>query len=148
MQMDESTYKAANKARIALEHGAKTLVVVSGEKIIHHSVERGLDPLVDLASRLPEIATDAVIGDRIVGRASALLAASLKPHAVFGLIMTDEAIDLLSEHGILATWQETVPYLVERDGGSRHRADIALAELNDPALALTAIGHYLEGQQA
>ncbi|MDR1430864.1 MAG: DUF1893 domain-containing protein [Propionibacteriaceae bacterium] len=146
--MDQSTYNAANKARIALEHGAKTLVVVNGDKIVHHSVERGLVPLVDLATRLPEIAAGAVIGDRVVGRTAALLAASLKPRAVFGLIMTDEAIDLLNEHGILATWHETVPYLVERGGGSRYKADMAMAALNDPALALTAIGHYLTGQEA
>ncbi|MDR1472773.1 MAG: DUF1893 domain-containing protein [Synergistaceae bacterium] len=140
--MDEVIYKAANRARVALTHGGKTLVVIDGNKMAHYSDEHGLAPLLTLLETDALPPRGAVIGDRVVGRASAFLAICAGARAVYALTMADEAIDLLGGRGVLALWGETVPYIVERDLESRFKLDILLKDVENPAEALEIIRDY------
>lgn len=142
-KMDPVIYKAANKARIALAHGEKTLIVIRDEKQLHFSVERGMKPLLDIIEKSPELLVGSIIGDRIVGRAAALLCVYGKAKAVFGNSMSDEAIDLLEKHDILPTWRDAVPYIVERDLKSRYLLDLHVKEIDDPAEAYRMIRDYV-----
>jgi hypothetical protein len=142
--MDQAVYKAANRARVALTHGEKTFVVMRDDKLIHHSNERGFKPVLDLMDSDPAKLEGSIVGDRIVGRSAAYLFIFSKVKAVFALSISDEAADLLEKHSILATWQETVPYIVERDLTSRYKLDIYIGDVDDPAKATEMIREYLE----
>lgn len=146
--MDMATYKAVNRARVALTHGGKTFVIVGENKLLHYSDERGLYPLLNLVEAEPAKLKDAVVGDRIVGRAAALLCIAGQVKAVFALSIADEAIELLEKHGILATWGETVPYIVEKDLTSRYKLDLFLKDLDDPQMAAGQIRRYLNEHPA
>ena len=95
LMMDTATYKAVNRARVALTQGKKTFVIVDENKLLHYSEERGLYPLVNLIETEPSKLEGAVIGDRITGRAAALLCIAGNVKAVFSLIIADEAISSL-----------------------------------------------------
>lgn len=142
-KMDPVIYKAANKARVALAHGEKTLIVVRDEKQLYYSTERGMRPLLDAIARGDELLNGSVVGDRIVGRAAALLCIYGKAKAVFGNSMSDEAIDLLEKNDILPVWRDAVPYIVERDLKSRYKLDLHVKDIEDPAEALEMIRDYL-----
>lgn len=146
--MDTATYKAVNRARVALTHGGKTFVIVGENKLLHYSDEHGLRPLLNLLESDPSQLKDAVVGDRIVGRAAALLCIAGRVKAVFALSIADEAITLFDKHGILATWGETVPYIVEKDLTSRYKLDLFLKDVEDPQMALDQIRKYLKEHQA
>lgn len=141
-KMDPVIYKAANKARIALAHGEKTLIVIRDEKQLHFSTERGMKPLLDVLARDDQLLNGSIVGDRIVGRAAALLCIYGKAKAVFGNSMSDEAIDLLEKNDILPIWRDVVPYIVERDLKSRYKLDLHVKDIKDPTEALGMIRAY------
>jgi len=142
--MDMTIYKAVNRARIALTHGDKTFVIVGDTKLAYYSEERGLYPLLNLIEQEPSKLEGSIIGDRIVGRAAAFLCIFAKVKAVFALYIADEAVDLLENHGITATWRETVPYIVEKDLTSRYKLDLLLKDVEDPRQAVDMVRQYLE----
>jgi len=142
--MDMAIYKAVNRARIALTHGDKTFVIVGDTKLAYYSEERGLYPLLNLIEQEPSKLEGSIIGDRIVGRAAAFLCIFAKVKAVFALYIADEAVDLLENHGITATWRETVPYIVEKDLTSRYKLDLLLKDVEDPRQAVDMVRQYLE----
>lgn len=140
--MDATIYKAVNRARISLNQGEKTFVIADDKKLLHYSNKRGLEPLLDLMRNDPAALESAIIGDKIVGRAAALMCIFCNVKAVFALIISDEAIELLEKNGILATWQETVPYIVERDLSSIYKLDLYLKDVEDPNEAVEMIKEY------
>ncbi|MGL5512876.1 MAG: DUF1893 domain-containing protein [Sporomusa sp.] len=140
--MDAETYKAVNRARVALRHGDKTFVIVGEKKITYYSEKRGMTPLLELLDNGPSLLEGAIIGDRIMGRAVAMMCIHAKVKAVYAMSISDEAMDLLEEHGILATWQETVPYIVERDMISKYKLDVYIKDEADPAVATQMIKEY------
>lgn len=140
--MDATTYKAVNRARISLNQGEKTFVIADDKKLLHYSDKRGLRPLLDLMQHDPSALEGAIIGDKIVGRAAALMCIFCNVKAVFALIISDGAIELLEKNGILATWQETVPYIVEKDLSSIYKLDLHLKDIEDPQKAVELIKEY------
>jgi len=144
--MDEVTYKAVNRARVSLTHGEKTFVVFSETKLLHYSGKHRVEPFLDAIENNPSMLEGAIIGDRIVGRAAALLCVYSKVKAVFAISISDEAIGILDKHNILATWQDTVPYIVEKDLSSRYRLDVHLKDIEDPKQAFIMIKKYEAGR--
>ena len=143
-KMDPVIYKAANKARVALAHGEKTLIVIRDEKQLHFSTERGMKPLLDIIDKDVELLNGSIVGDRIVGRAAAFLCIYGKARAVYASSMSDEAIELFEKYDILPTWQDAVPYIVERDLKSRYKLDLHVKDVEDPAVAVQMIRDYVE----
>jgi hypothetical protein len=141
--MDPLVYKAVNKARIALTHGGKTFVVVDDTKLLYFSKARGLSPLFEILDTRPELLENGIAGDRIIGRAAAMFFIYAKVKAVFGLSISDEAIDILQNRNIIVTWKETVPYIVERDLTSRYKLDLSIKDIEDPAEAVKQIREHL-----
>jgi len=140
--MDQDLLKAIKQANVALDHGRNTMVVIRGNKIVYHSKERGLKPLLSLLENNPEVLIGSIIGDRVVGRAAAFLCLYAKVKAVFAMSIADEAIDILEKHGCFPAWLEATPYLVERNMPSRNKLDLALHDIEDPELAFAAIKRY------
>lgn len=141
--MDPDLYKVVNKARLGLMHGKKSLVVYRDGKMAHHSDERGMTGLFNLVTSEPEIMKNAVVGDKIVGLAAAYLCIHAQVKAVFAMIISEEAIELLQKHQILPTWQTTVAYIVERDLSSRYKLDLQLAGVNSVTEAVERIRDFL-----
>lgn len=144
--MDPKLYQAVNKARLAVMQSKKTFVIIEENKVAHHTGARGLKPFLDLLDKNPAKLAGAVIGDRIVGRASAFLCIYAKVKAVFALHISEDALDLLERHGCVAAWTETVPYIVEHDLSSKCKLDLILENVEKPADALKLIREYVEVQ--
>jgi len=140
--MDEKIYKAVNHARMSLSHSKKSFVVVGESKLLHYTDKRGIEPLLDLIESNPAMLEGAIVGDRIVGRTAALMCIYSKVRVVFAMIISDEAIELLDKHGVLATWQETVPYIVEKNLTSRYKLDLMLKDVEEPEKAVEMIKEY------
>jgi len=140
--MDEITYKTVNRARVALTHGEKTFVILNETKLLHYSDKHRVAPLLEAIESKPSMLMGAIVGDRIVGRAAALLCAYSNVRAVFAISISDEAIDILDKHNILATWQDTVPYIVEKDLSSRYRLDVHVKDIEDLEQAYIMIKDY------
>jgi hypothetical protein len=145
--MDPLIYKAVNRARIALTHGDKTFVVVNETSLLYHTGGRGLSPILKLLDERADFLENAVVGDKIAGRAAALLFLYAKVKAVYACCISDEAVSILEDSNCIVTWRETIPYLVERDFSSRSRLDVYLEGVSDPAEAEKKIREFLASRK-
>jgi hypothetical protein len=145
--MDPLIYKALNRARIALSPGDKTFVVVNETSLLYHTGDRGLFPVLKLLDERAAFLENAVVGDKIVGRAATLLFLYAKVKAVYAAYISDEAVGILEDNNCIVTWRVTVPCIVERDLGSRYRLDVYLEGVSDPAEAEKKIREFLASQK-
>lgn len=58
---------------------------------------------------------ELMIGDKVVGKASALLLLKLKPIFIYGSIMSENAKKVFENRGIEIKWSDIVPNILNRD---------------------------------
>lgn len=91
------------KAISLLESGPCTCVILNGEEILRFT-QRGIAPLTQTLLEQPRKMKNAVIADRIIGKAAALLAVYGGAAAVYGAVMSGAGLAVLREHGIEAEY--------------------------------------------
>ena len=74
----------------------------------------GIKPIIESISELKDKIHGSVIGDKILGKASALLCVYCKAKAVYSPQSTDSAISLLSKMGIYYQTDEIIPFIKNR----------------------------------
>lgn len=104
------------KARLALEENDLNLALVRSGKLIFESKAPGVEGLLEAAEKLREEARNSSLGDRVVGRAAALIGAYLDIKAVFGKIMSEGAINVLKSYDITYEHDEKVPFIENEEG--------------------------------
>lgn len=125
------------RAAARLAAGDCTCVFCRGT-VQHVFTDRGVQPLLaclDAALPLKGFAA----ADRIVGRAAAFLYLLLGVRAVYAPVMSEGAAALLTQHGIIAQYGETVLAIRNRTHTGLCPMETAVAGLDDPAGALAAI---------
>jgi hypothetical protein len=74
----------------------------------------GIKPIIESISELKNKIHGCVIGDKILGKASALLCLYCKAKAVYSPQSTDSAILLFSKMGIYYQTDEIIPFIKNR----------------------------------
>ncbi len=110
--------------------GDVTCAVMKGE-CIKTSTERGIKPLIAFMEADPDALRGALIADKIIGRAAALLAVYGGAAEVYGEVMTDCALDLLAENGIKAHRRVAAEFIINRRGDGICPMEAATAHTND-----------------
>lgn len=76
-----------------------SLQVIVDDKVVFQSYGKWLYPIFDLEDHLQEIPinmTDAIVHDKVIGKAAALLLIRLDPAYIHGEVMSDLAINTLT----------------------------------------------------
>lgn len=76
-----------------------SLQVIVDDKVVFQSYGKWLYPIFDLEDHLQEIPinmTDAIVHDKVIGKAAALLLIRLDPAYIHGEVMSDLAINALT----------------------------------------------------
>jgi hypothetical protein len=82
---------------------------------------------------------DSVIGDRILGRASALLCRYTKVRAVYSPQATKTAIALLIMGSIPSQVDQLIPFIKNRDGNGLCPFEKSLQNINEPKEAYNVL---------
>lgn len=93
-----------------------SIVVIRNGKILNKKKGKGIKPILELIDESGEKIKDTVIGDRILGRASAFLCRYAKVSGVYSPQATKTAIAILILGGIPCQVDELVPYITNRNG--------------------------------
>jgi len=101
-------------ARVALRNSDNSIVVVKDGKIISTKKGGGVRPILEVIEELGEEMHDSVVGDRILGKASALLLRFSKVKGVYSPQATKTAIAVLIVGGIPSQADELVPFIQNR----------------------------------
>ena len=87
---------------------------------------------------------DAVIVDKVVGRAAAAIAICGKARHVHGEVMSEDAAEFLKAHGITSGCTLPVPRILNRKRDGLCPLEQSVAGIDDPEQALAALKNKIE----
>lgn len=105
-----------------------SLLVYNHDSLTTHA-NRGVQDLLQLISEQPERLNGAVVADKIIGKAAAVLMATGGVREVHTNIICTPAKQLFEQQGILVFATEEVPMILNRDRSSMCPIDTQIAEV-------------------
>ena len=123
------------------------IIEVEGKTIT--SKERGVKPVLALVEKGEDI-SGAVVADRVVGKAVALLYKGLKISALYAGVISRPALSVLENAGVLCKYDGLVDMIINRKGDGRCPMEEAVLDIDDYEQAVRAIkrklAHITEGK--
>lgn len=116
-----------------------TLAVLQGDRIVFQSEHDGIRDALMLHDEHPELLRGAVIVDRIIGRAAATLFADGGAAAVYGRVMTRDAMHVLEEKGAQARANTLTDRIINRAGTDICPMEKAILGVTDPMEAIVRL---------
>ena len=77
-----------------------TLAVAKNGELIFKSKDKGIKPMYILATEMKQIAKNAAIADKVIGKGAALLCEYIGIKELYGELMSEIAIEILNESNI------------------------------------------------
>lgn len=114
-------------------------VFVKGGAIVKTGEGTGVRPLLTALETEKALLRGAVIVDKIVGKAAAMLAFSGGAAGVYGLTMSAAARDYLAARGVPAAWETLTERIVNRAGTGLCPMETAVLDIEDPAEGVAAL---------
>ena len=137
---DADPFKSAGvdaAKRMIADRRAECAIVKKG--MVESRRGRGVMPLLDFYDHSPKQFSGAVVADKVIGRAAAMIAIRGGVRAVYGEIMSEDALELLEEHGIPAAYGQLVPRILNAKRDGLCPLEQSVAGIDDPARALAAL---------
>jgi len=133
--LDEDTLKDIALAQKVITSEDVSVVVVDYGKILRKKKGQGIKPFLEVIEEMGDEIHGSVIGDRILGRASALLCRYSKIRAVYSPQATKTAIAILIMGSIPAQIEKLVPFIKNRDGSGLCPFEKMLENIDEPKKA-------------
>lgn len=111
MNVTDEIIKDMNLARNILSTENYSIVIVHDEKILSYKKEDGIKPILELIDELGDEIIGTVVGERILGKASAFLCRYSKVGGVYSSKATKTAIAILIIGGIPCQADELIPFI-------------------------------------
>ena len=123
--------------RMISDRRAECVIVKKG--MLESRRGRGVMPLLDFYDQKAGKFTGAIVVDKVIGRAAAMIAIRGRARAVYGEIMSEDALELLEKHDTPADYGQLVPRILNAKRDGLCPLEQSVAGIEDPALALTAL---------
>ena len=134
---------ALMKELIDILHGENlTLVLKSADGNIHRYTQRGVKDLLTLVSEHPDVLKGALIADKAVGKAAAACMVVGGINHVYANVMSQPALALLQQHGVMAEYGTLVDHIINRAGTDWCPMEKASRDENDPIAIIQIIKDF------
>ena len=130
--LDDDTLNDINLAREIITKEDVSVVVVQYGKIWSKKKGKGIRPILEVVDELGQDIKGAVIGDRILGKASSLLCRYSKVGGVYSPQGTKTAIALLIMGGIPCQIDQLIPQITNKSGNGLCPFEKLLRDVNEP----------------
>ena len=97
-----------------LHNGNYSCVICKGDEI-HTFTQRGVADLYDLIKTNPDLLYAASVADKVIGKAAASLMIIGNVKEIYADIISQAAIDILSDTNIKLSYKEKIPFIQNRD---------------------------------
>ncbi|NMB11357.1 MAG: DUF1893 domain-containing protein [Firmicutes bacterium] len=134
-------------ARDRLLEGQYSLVIVKQGKLLFTSRDQGIKPIYSAVTQLGEILKGAVLADRVIGKAAAMLCSLAQVKSVYAELISSKAMEALNEAGIDLEYNKTCPYILNRSQDGMCPIEKLAASIDDGELLLKAIGQFLKDRE-
>jgi len=135
-----------NDIEIAKEHLDKrnlSVVVVKGGQVIFKSSEKGIKPIYKLSLERSMDLKGSSLADRVIGRGAAMMCKYLGVKEVYGLLMSETAVEVLNKAGIEFSYGEICPFIKNRDNTGLCPIEKISLDTDDVSVLLDRIGKFL-----
>lgn len=112
--MSETVINYLEQAKRILHENNYTFVLLNENNTIIASHKRGIMPLMEIIQRDKSVLNNAVIADKVIGKAAALLISGFKVKALYTDLMSRKAIEVLEQTSIIYQYQKCVDYIQNR----------------------------------
>ncbi len=92
-----------------------SLMVIQDNSVVYSSKDEGLIPLLDAIDSGKSYLANALVIDKIIGRAAALLLCFGRSRRVFAEIMSEKAVEVFDAYGIEHDCENLVSFILNRD---------------------------------
>ncbi|MBQ7530782.1 MAG: DUF1893 domain-containing protein [Paludibacteraceae bacterium] len=110
-----------------LNANKQSLAVLNNDSLSYYN-GRGVSDLLTLLTDEPDRLKGAIVADKMVGRAAAVLMAAAGVREVHTNIISTPALKVLREAGISVSFNEEVPQILNRDQSGQCPIDASLNE--------------------
>lgn len=114
-----------------------TCVLCKGESVLT-STQRGVRPLTVWLGSGRDF-QGYCAADKVVGRATAFLYVLMGVKGVYARVISQLALQVLTEHGVAVEYVELTPNVINRRGDGICPFERAVLDVTDPAIAYEAI---------
>lgn len=126
------------KAIAELEKNEYSCVVLKDDKLYRFN-GIGVKPIISNLDINKTFFEDALIADKIIGKAAALLLVLGKIKMVYGAVMSQTAIEVFENNKTSYQFGEKVPFISNRSNTGTCPLEQAVAEIDQPDKAYIAI---------
>lgn len=127
-----------------LHNEGLTLVIKSGDGEIRRFTGRSVKDLLMLAVEHQEVLKGALIADKAVGKAAAACMVVGGIKRVHADVMSEPALALLQDHGIIAEYGQLVDHIINRDGTDWCPMEKLSRDENNPAAIVARIQDFFQ----
>ena len=121
-----------------LKEDEATLVAkVKGE--IYESHLHGIGPILNPMKENQHFFEDAIVVDRVIGKATAMLLVLSKVKYVYAYVMSEKAKEIFDLYDIEYGYEETVPYIINRTHDGMCPMEKTVYEMTDLDEAFEAL---------
>ncbi|MEE8565114.1 MAG: DUF1893 domain-containing protein [Candidatus Thermoplasmatota archaeon] len=114
--IDEHIINDMNLARNSILKSNNSVVVVKNGILLAKKSGNGLRPILELINEFEKDIQGSVIGDKILGKASALLCVYCGVKGVYSPQSTKSAIAILLKNSIPSQIDRIIPFIQNKDG--------------------------------
>ncbi|AEC01628.1 DUF1893 domain-containing protein [Parasphaerochaeta coccoides] len=130
---------ACDEALHLIETGTISCVVIQDDAIVHKADGRGVSPLLKLYDTAPEKLKDAVVIDKIIGKAAAMILVAGGVRKAYGQIMSAAAKKYLDAHSIETEYGRYVDVIENRYKTGMCPIEQSVIDSEDPLEGLEKI---------
>ena len=143
--LNDETLKDIELARKIITEEDVSVIVVNYGKIWNKKKGTGVKPLLEIIEEMGEELDGAIIGDKILGRASALLCRYSKVAGVYSPQGTKTAIALLIMGGVPCQIDKLIPFIQNKNGDDLCPFEKMLEGIIEPEKAYNILKEKLLG---
>lgn len=132
--------------RTLRKHGS-SIVLVKNSKVLYESKANGILPYVEAIRLLGDSLTDAVLADRIVGRAAALLSLHIRIKLAYAMTISEGALEIFANNDVPCRFDNKVPMVLNKNRTGQCPFELAVSNIHDSETAYRRIVQTIDAMK-
>ena len=132
---EQNTTEAIGQAKQMIREEECSFVVIQKGRIVYQDKGNGVKPIMKLLDSQKELLRDAVIVDKLIGKAAALLLCLGEVKYVYGITMSEAGKAYLDQAGVAAACDKCIGMISNRKRDGICPLERAVSDIEDPQTA-------------
>ncbi len=128
-----------NKLFDLISNNTASFIISEGDTVIYQDIGIGVKPIMRVIREKPSLLQNAVVIDKVIGKAAALLLTKYSVSVVYGLLMSKTAIKIFEKNNIEYHYIDLVDTIKNRTGDALCPLEDCVKDTDDPDIGFVCI---------